>query len=183
MYAIVVVGADIETGHGDAEPSAVLVPCSCRARAALVSVGGENITAMTWEPNIDRYFGQATGCDPLLAQMMALPAACWRVSLFIDGHEFTGVIITAYGYMQLLDKQMIKYDKEMGSAAGFIRHEEGWTDPTRAPEPDHLDPGEPEFIHLAETTIRRGTETEKIGLWRGRTAAITSWTLRSPDWN
>ena len=121
--------------------------------------------------------------DPLLGEMAQLGSWGCRVTLFIDGHEVTGVILSPHDYLHRLDRQFAKYDTEMGSHAGAMRD-------YIAPSPgEEFAAGSyggvegyaaPKWIHLAEATATHGDQTRKIGLWRGRLAEVSGWTLRSP---
>lgn len=131
---------------------------------------------------LEQFFGQDPGIDPLLAQMIALDNARWKVTLFLDGQEITGTLISAWEYMCVLDVQIAKYDTGMGSAAGYIRHGLGSADHAAmntGSDPDA--PGSPEWIHLTGAAIYRAQgRSQTIGLWRGRAAAVSGWTLRTP---
>lgn len=129
---------------------------------------------------LDRFFANGIDGDPLLGQIVHLDGAQWRLTLFMEGYAITGTVIGPYEYLTLLDKQLRKYDLEMGSTAGYIRHGLGTAEPALddLARPDSATM--PMWIHLADAAVARGDKSQRIGTWRGRTSAVTGWTLRSP---
>lgn len=138
------------------------------------------------ETSIDWFSHDDHDCDPLLSQLALLGPAGWRVSLLVGGLQVSGTLISAHDYLAEFDKQLAPYDTDMGSYAGFLRHEvrEG---PTRGanPIPDAVN-RDPEasrarWIHLARAKVSRpGDSGQRVSLWRGRTSSVDGWSLLPP---
>ena len=128
---------------------------------------------------LDPFFAGESDGDPLLGQILSLANARWRITLLVEGHQITGTVIEPHEYLRLLDEQLAKYDTEMGSTAGYIRHGLGTANP-QLDDVGWTEEEKPMWVHLSGATTVRGDTTQKIGLWRGRTSAVSGWTLRSP---